>query len=343
MNKLKSIFAITLAIPMMLTNVMALDSNLTSKTTKQAMGEIIKKNSGLEIYDELVAPQSLSLNGKEIPLYVTFKDQTKALKNFIEKFKEELDFIKKEFKLSDLNENNYENYFSAITVATDSNLLPYEIGNEMQEYFDIFENKDKNLNINNMVITAMKRDISSNDKLEEINYFTPTYTDEESQKSRINVGMPNLTAAVNYAKKYAVSQNPLYRYFKDADCTNFVSQILNNGGVKQETYSSRTSGWWYKSSSSYSYSWTVADTFRKYMGYSTKYYSWNSLKNNLVKGSFIGKDTGGDGDVNHMAFITDKKADGSQVQIAQHSTNYLKWSNDTGWINIGNAIYYIVR
>ena len=43
----------------------------------------------------------------------------------------------------------------------------------------------------------------------------------------------NRSAAVNYAVKYAVNGNPEYRRF-EADCTNFVSQALEAGGLIPE-------------------------------------------------------------------------------------------------------------
>ena len=73
-----------------------------------------------------------------------------------------------------------------------------------------------------------------------------------------------------------------------------------------------------------------------------KYNSWTSLVSNISRGSFIAADFGGDGKVDHCAFITDKS--GSNVQIAQHSTDYLKWSYNTSWPkDNGKRILYKVR
>lgn len=66
--------------------------------------------------------------------------------------------------------------------------------------------------------------------------------------------------AINYAKKYALTPNELYKYFKlindtGGDCTNFISQCLYAGGAPM-VYNNKNS-WWYKNSTCSS-SWSVA-------------------------------------------------------------------------------------
>lgn len=45
----------------------------------------------------------------------------------------------------------------------------------------------------------------------------------------------NITAACAYAETFALTPNPKYKYFENigGDCTNFISQILFAGGLKQ--------------------------------------------------------------------------------------------------------------
>lgn len=43
-------------------------------------------------------------------------------------------------------------------------------------------------------------------------------------------------AIQNYAREYAYFNNPSYKYFSGANCTNFVSQALYNGGLYQTSY-----------------------------------------------------------------------------------------------------------
>jgi hypothetical protein len=77
-------------------------------------------------------------------------------------------------------------------------------------------------------------------------------------------------AAVDYALKYGLTPNPQYKYFGihgelGGDCTNFVSQCLNEGGA--EMVYDKKLGWWYLSgktidntSQTWSLSWATANS-----------------------------------------------------------------------------------
>lgn len=43
------------------------------------------------------------------------------------------------------------------------------------------------------------------------------------------------TKAANYAETYATNPNSAWPYFSGADCTNFISQALNHGGIAMDT------------------------------------------------------------------------------------------------------------
>lgn len=73
---------ITLLIPIVETRAKAI-SNVTSYQTISETHLIIKNNDDLKQYDRLIAPESLSFENQEVPLYVTFKSQQKALLNLI--------------------------------------------------------------------------------------------------------------------------------------------------------------------------------------------------------------------------------------------------------------------
>lgn len=158
----------------------------------------------------------------------------------------------------------------------------------------------------------------------------------------------NLTAAKNYTAKYAYTANTTYGIATttlgfEADCTNYASQILYAAGIPMDTYSSAVSGWWWKTPTNRSISWIQAATFARYMGsgYNSTY--WSSLVSNVQPGDFIGYDAGADGDMDHIGFVYDKS--GSLIKIAQHTTNYLKWSSDTGWPSMQNGTtrFYRIR
>ena len=66
----------------------------------------------------------------------------------------------------------------------------------------------------------------------------------------------NRTAAVNYARKWALARNPAYYDFEEfgGDCTNFASQCIYAGaGIMNYT---PIMGWFYNSSYSRSPSWS---------------------------------------------------------------------------------------
>ncbi len=71
-------------------------------------------------------------------------------------------------------------------------------------------------------------------------------------------------AAIEYARKYALSKNPAYYFFGGigGDCTNFVSQCLHAGGCEM-IY--KESGWFYSSPASRSPSWTGVEFFRNFL------------------------------------------------------------------------------
>lgn len=320
---------------------------IISDVEKNSM-KIVEKLNDTMTYDTIVNNGIINIDNQDVAYYATFKDNNLALARFKDKFKNELIIISEKRNLSELTNENYKDYYLGIKELSESSLFTYETIYEMLEFFDIYENIDINTEI------KTNADLFNLTKSEEYAVqidalaanYNPVISDlyKERQITPMSLDLPNLNGAISYAKKYAKEPNPLY-YKWSADCTNFVSQVLNAGGIGMVTTNSENSGWWYKSSSQRSISWIRADTFSRYMGrvgYKNSSVNWNSFVGKLKAGDFIGYDSSGDGSVDHMAFITDKS--GSQVQIAQHTTNYLKWSNSTGWkTNSKNRVLYIVR
>lgn len=65
--------------------------------------------------------------------------------------------------------------------------------------------------------------------------------------------------AQRYADTYALSSNSLYRYWPDNDCTNFVSQCLYAGGMKE------CDDWYYNNALSQSATWIQANQLKEYL------------------------------------------------------------------------------
>ncbi len=75
----------------------------------------------------------------------------------------------------------------------------------------------------------------------------------------------NRARAVEYAKRWALSRNPLFFDFTGGggNCTNFVSQCLLAGGTVMDP--TPTFGWYYASIDDRSPSWTGVREFYEYM------------------------------------------------------------------------------
>ncbi|SHE77326.1 Putative amidase domain-containing protein [Seinonella peptonophila] len=148
----------------------------------------------------------------------------------------------------------------------------------------------------------------------------------------------------NKAKDYAYQwwnkrNNEKYGYFSKVsggcydcwyDCTNFVSQAIQVGGIKEQ----RTGGsYWYYSDKKPSYSWSVANSFFNYFkgrAQQTRQYGM------LEIGDVINADFDHDGDIDHSAIVT--RVDHSGVYVTQHTTDK-KDSPLINWFNAGYDIY----
>lgn len=130
-----------------------------------------------------------------------------------------------------------------------------------------------------------------------------------------------------------------------------MSQILEYSGVQQAVYSSEYSGWWHTNNKilgtidnyKHSRSWTMADTFARYMGVTvstTNLYSWSL---GLNEGDFIALDFSNDGSWDHLGYVTAKSSSllsysvpSREVslsyfnfKVAQHTSNYHEWANSS--------------
>ncbi len=75
-------------------------------------------------------------------------------------------------------------------------------------------------------------------------------------------------AAVQYAERWWNDANSAYEFFKDNDCTNYISQCLRAGGAPMQGAPNRSKGWWYQYNN-WSFSWSVANALRWYLSGST--------------------------------------------------------------------------
>lgn len=143
----------------------------------------------------------------------------------------------------------------------------------------------------------------------------------------------SVSKAQSYAKKYYAKPYYAHEYF-DNDCTNFVSQIINAGGMvqkgpfKRNFGITRTTSSWYGglftrgqvSSFAYSSSFTAVKDFDKYWSSKKKTYV-SSSKKNIIKQAKAG-------DV--LLMQHDKKSTWSHAMFVYKKTNStLKLSGHT--------------
>lgn len=298
--------------------------------------------------DLVVASETIKVRNISIQPLIEFENQDRAMTKFKEQYAIELDKIRIEFNLLEIDDNNFKEYFLIVQSMSNSDLISWDAISEILAFFDLYENKSQNQEIE--MNLEMYENNPREEYLELVDELSPDYNAPLSAKGKAmmsqpmtrSMALPNIQAAIDYAIEYAVTPNYNYTYWRNGDCTNFVSQILHASGVGMDVSGTLNpnQGWWISSNAA-AYAWIRADTFTRYMG-RRAYYSWSSLVSSLHPGAFIATDYTGDGEVNHCAFITAKN--GQYVGIAQHTSNYHDWSYNTGWpTENGKRILYNVR
>lgn len=328
--------------------------------------------------DEASVKQELVLNGETYRLLPTFDDPVQALKSAAKENALAFDYLKAEYGLGSLSANNWEEYQDALEEKLGSDDCPewfssFSLVYPLRAFFDIYENEDSNAEILTEAKSLSEQDEITGDDLSRLLNLLPDQgvlgqsIEEEDRCVDIEGGLfkqqesINLAAsaassfsvgeAVSYAYKYAPNPNTSsYRYFPKGDCTNFASQVLYAGGMKQIPTTSNNRGWWHKSRKIrgktchyHSTSWINANTFAKYMGVGYKTRSNSYFSKNIKAGDFIAADWKSDGTWDHIGFVvakSSKKTSGYyDYKVAQHTRNYCAWtsSSTNEWEKAGNS------
>ena len=114
------------------------------------------------------------------------------------------------------------------------------------------------------------------------------------------------------------------------DCTNFVSQAIKEGGIKEQ----RTGGtYWYYSDEKPAYAWGVANSFYKHFKTRAK-----QVRNlfDLEVGDVVNADFDHDGDIEHSAIVT--KVTPFDVYVTQHTSDK-KDAPLSAWFMAGYDVY----
>lgn len=296
------------------TTVLAKDNIETGKSVSTTHSYTLLDN-----VENVVDGGKVYINGESNQLYRVFDDESAALQNIKNKVPNLLKVLEKEYNLLELSDENWEQYRDSMYMLFDSKNKPkdYDESNiefrTLRSFFDIYENSDKNKEIIKRVSDLKGVPLNMKEmKMDEISTMLP-YTEPAAKEfisSHANSAVMSASAsydiqkAVNYANKYAKSPNKAsYHYFRNGDCANFTSQILENAGVKQIVYDNVAKGWWHKVTSvlgikrhKHSQSWSMADTFARYQGIMYSTTSNSKFNSNISKGSLIVADFNNDGD-----------------------------------------------
>jgi hypothetical protein len=144
----------------------------------------------------------------------------------------------------------------------------------------------------------------------------------------------NSEGAVSYANAWALDRNPNYPSFS-ADCTNFVSQAMHEGGTlpfdKQNGWYCEKVLWWWD----WGTAWSVANDLYKYLTNSqrgTILGKWspnqqNDVNYNISRGDILFYDWNKDGIYDHAAIVVDYGRDAYRPNIIgdlqnQHTSDY---------------------
>jgi hypothetical protein len=340
--------------------------------------------------EKKVVKDTIVVEGNVIELYPVYANKDEAMKEIRKVCKEFLKELQKEFKLDALKESNWQKYKEALAnygrgedyvgrefdqyFALSSFFATYENNISNKEIIDYYNKKLNDLNKSELSIEEVLDDENLVFMLPYDNIIGEKYNDRAVMRSmRDSMSRAyNQTRAINYARAWGWGRNinayqsivPTFFHPNLADCTNFASQILFEGGAsKQDFYPNENSGWWHHKIGNthyHSISWVNADTFKRYMGSTFNTKSFVSFSTVVRIGDFIGFDSNGDGKVDHVGFIVDKDTIGKNwnddgtgtlnfynFAVSQHSTDYVRWvggDKDNGWEKGHNKYtYYLIR
>lgn len=398
MKKLFLLFIVLLTLIVSPKYVSALEKTYLDGEKNLTKEEYLKTLCKNDI-EEVKHPNALSVAGKQIDLYCSFNNRDVALEKMLTKYADAISYMRTYIQIpTEINDSNWQELRNATFSIYEKGLeiperIVYQLSS-IDSFFDIYENDDVNQNIVSLVkeytsMKAVNQKVSSlNSILNKLDEIVPNYSDNFvtiapmfTNTSTQGVVVPmvgsslNVAAATAYANTWASSRNTgSYYSFSNGDCTNFVSQILEASGVQQVVYNSVGSGWWHKKTTScywvgliyacstnhtHSQSWTMADTFSRYMGVTVSTTNLLTWSQGLRQGDFIALDKTNDGSWDHLGYVTDTSGviysydvpdkgyclAYSNFKVAQHTSDYNLWASNSGngWETYTSGRYGRVR
>lgn len=329
-----TIFSLALFIPV---NIMASIENKQNTISiefrdDQVVKKIIDNINEYSKIMPVIDNGAIHLGDKFYRLFVTYENNDKALLLFKNKYAHELLVLSDYYKLKELDSENYDSYKMCLYECENQEIIESSKISEMLDFLDIYENYDINLKMINIANKYIEKEDQS--LLQELYDLQPVYNLDLPlvNAATVSSGLVNLSYAIIYCDSYAQAGNPNY-YMYSSDCTNFVSQVLHYSGKPMTPNYGVNSGWWYVNSYNRSNSWINAQSFCSYLGVTSGFHNinnlWNVFEQRCQPGYIIGYDKTTDGSIDHLAFVTRKQ--NGKIQIAQHTSNYIKYSDQTNW------------
>lgn len=196
--------------------------------------ELSKKfNTKINNYNSNVIIENLTKNSDNkyianVSYNVTFNLENSDIisKSFDEKYKLEL-----------INENN-KWYITKLINLDD--IAPTDPKINIKNSRSLYsETKDDDLNFDNyknLLNSQLSSIDNMNKNIDKYYNFSKKSSSENFISFARNYSGYNRQGAVDYAHKYAYNNNLKYKYFDGADCTNFVSQCVYEGGEIPEGF-----------------------------------------------------------------------------------------------------------
>ncbi|SMO93185.1 amidase domain-containing protein [Melghirimyces algeriensis] len=170
----------------------------------------------------------------------------------------------------------------------------------------------------------------------------PDEQEPDEQKPDEQPGTENNGYDRSKARDYAYKwwnkrNNEEYGYYSRAkggcyacwyDCTNFVSQVIQNGGIKERKGRWDWYDYWYYDDKKPSMTWGLAHSFYKHMKFVRNAQNASTISQ-LKVGDIVNVDFEGDGNIDHSVVIT--KIKNGQIYATYHS-NDNKDNNITDWL-----------
>lgn len=325
---------------------------------------LLLENNKCKTKENIETKEALVINNNAMTLYPEYVDEDKELNVALEKCSGLLGELSKYYSLNELSKDNWREYQKCMYTYLDEERVNTYYNDTSEEYiallefFDIYENKESNDTIKTEIenITSEEEIVNNSVLMNTLPSNIVNYIKEEyGVVQKCITRMPfNVDKAVSYARNHATSPNKQEYKTCEADCTNFVSQIVNVGGkAMTNEWKAYQKSMIIRAFTKYTFAWCNANGFVNYYKTTSEHNNFADVTKAAKVGDVIAYDTTNDNDWDHVGYVVGKGSYSNSLgytdlEIAQHSRNYCAWISDdaNGWDtlkdNYDNVVYSLV-